>query len=279
MKSSNGAIVPRTPSGGGHTGSAKPPAQAAGAEEQSKNPLMAKIQSTISQSDPEKWERYGDDLNTEGKYQKPRDAWEIVYCINIPNGILAFRSSQPLTSQYFGGGYTLTPLSSERYTVELRPRAWDPRTLIDPYFRAALEKDRQFQLLADGDVARQVFMQIKATIESFSGERREEIKHQIEQLAANITDRTAASSAEEWRKDSPNFDTTEYHSSFDGVDVTVSFTKKNGIDNYRLTFCKDKVAVKTVDAAVAKSIFEAVEEKQAQAALEALSKVLDGAGF
>lgn len=243
------------------------------------NPVLTKIKNMLAQSNPEKWERFGEALRISNKYPKSYDSWEIVYCIDIQTGLLVFRKSQAVTSQYFGGGYTLTPTASENYFIELRARAWDPRTLIDPYFRSSLDKDKQLKVLGDGEVARHIFMEVESIVNSFSGEKHREIVQVIDNLSREILERAKTSDSSSWVKSEQEVGTVSYSSEIDGVVVVITKSTKNNLSNYRLIFTRDKISSRIADVGLSKDLFELIDEKNKTAALEALSSVLEGAGF
>ena len=250
-----------------------------GDPDKKENPLLEKIKLALSQSDPAKWEHHGEILNPNMKYPKAYEAWEIVYCISIPNGILAFRSSQPVVSEYFGGGYTLVPSAPPLFYVELRPRAWDPRTLINPYLRSSLEKDKQLKLLADGEVARTIYKEIQEIITSFSSEQQKELTNLVDEIIENIIPRANASKAEDWTKNEVEAGVVSFRAEFDGIFVHVTQTEKNGLINYRLVLSKNKFSRKVSDGHLAQDLFHIVNNKNKDAALEALNDVLEKAGF
>ena len=248
-------------------------------EKAESNPLLNKIKNALSNSDPEKWEKYGEELNAETKYPKSYEKWEIAYCIDLPNGLLTFRSSQAVNSEYFGGGYTLSTDGVRNFYVELRPRSWNPRTLIDPFFRNSLDKDKQYKTLADGGVAQELFAMIEKTYESFSSEKTKCINERMQDLAKNILEIAADSEISDWEKKEDDSGAVVYGTICDDIKIEVSRSKKLELYFYLLSFSKDGVKSQIKDVNLAKALFAMLEEKSKNAALAALQDVLDDAGF
>lgn len=255
-------------------------AQADPHQEKAENPLLTKIKKMLTQSDPDKWERAGGELNPAAKQAKPYESWNSVYSMSLPNGVLAVRCALPVKSQYFGGGYTVTPTGRPAYYVELRPRAWDARTLVDPYFRVTLDKDKQVNVLADGDIAETVYKLVTQTLQSFSGARKGEFNAQVAALSATLIDRVEAGKAEDWTKDDSDPTKIAFAATFDTL--TVQVTKQISDEknpSFQLSYQHEEMISKASDAALAKNIFELVDDKCRTASLLALSKVLESAGF
>lgn len=248
-------------------------------EEKPENPLLTKIKLALAQSDPDKWEHAGSELKPTAKYTKPYETWETAFHMNLPNGVLVIRCSLPVRSEYFGAGYTVTPTGKPVYYVELRARGWDPRTLIDPYFRVTLDKDKQFTVLADGEIAESVHRLVTDTLRSFSGARKRDFNEQVASLIDSMLDRATVTGADDWKKSEPEPGVTKFSSVLDGINVDVTKTMADDNAAFRLTFHRDEMSSKTIDTGLAKSLFELVDEKLRNASLLALSKVLEGAGF
>lgn len=250
-----------------------------GADTPKENPMLERIRQMLTQADPSKWERFGEPLNPSAKQSKAYEAWETVYCIDLPSGLLTFRCSQPTRSEYFGGGYTAIPVGPANYSIELRPRAWNPATLIDPYFRSVLEKDKNFQIIASGAVAQDVYSEITTIIASFSSEKQLEVSRQLEDLAANILERANESQASNWTRTTPKPGNVLFEGELDNIKVAVSEIINGDLTNYRLLVSKERITRKITDGKLAQALFELIDEKNKSAALEALNDVLEKAGF
>lgn len=249
------------------------------AEREPINPLLTKIKETLANSDPQKWEKYGEPLKPEVKYPKACEKWEIAYCIDLPNGLLTFRASLPVTSEYFGGGYTLAPTGKEIYTVELRPRAWDPRTLLDPFFRSTLEKDKQFKTLIAGDVAKDLFLLIEETFTNFRSRKAQGIGESIQDVANQLTSLVNNLEASAWERGEDGNGTVTYSTEHQGVLVEIIRSKKFDSAIYHLILSKDTIRSQIKDPRHAKELFNQIEERTKDASLEALQEVLVKAGF
>lgn len=248
-------------------------------EKKPANPLFVKIRETLTHSDPAKWEKYGDELNSEIKYPKSYERWEIAYCIDLPNGLLTFRSTQNVLSEYFGGGYTLKADGKKTFRIELRPRSWDPRTLIDPFFRSTLEKDKQFKSLADGDVAKELFELIEKTFVNFSSQKQRSIAESIQDLANTMLETAGDTKIEEWTKNEAIEGKLIYTAVLKDVNVEVTRHKRLDLFYYDLVLSRDSIKSQIKDPTLAKDLFIMLDEKSKNSALEALQNVLDEAGF
>lgn len=248
-------------------------------DKKSSNPLFVKIRDTLTNSDPSKWEKYGEELNSEIKYPKMHEKWEMAYCIDLPNGLLTFRSTQPVLSEYFGGGYTIKPDGAKTYLIELRPRSWDPRTLIDPFFRSTLEKDKQYKGLADGGVAQELFELIENTYVNFSSQKHRSISDSIQDMANNIIKFAGESNINDWTRDESQEGKVIYTGTLQEIQIEVVRAKRLDLFNYTLTLEKAQVKSQIKDLNLGRELFNLLDEKSKNAALEALQNVLDEAGF
>jgi hypothetical protein len=243
------------------------------------NPMLTRIRQMLTQADASKWERHGEPLNPNTKHTKAYDTWETVYCMDLPSGIITFRCSQPAKSEYYGGGYTVFTNGAAKYTIELRPRAWNPRTLIDPYFRSVVDKDKNFQLIASGQIAQEVYNEITEIISSFSTEKQMLNLKILDDLKDNVIERTNESNITNWQKSEPKLGITTYEGLLDGAKVSVSQICENELLSYQLLVSIEQTTRRIADSKLAHAVFEIIDEKDKAAALDALNAVLEKAGF
>jgi hypothetical protein len=243
------------------------------------NPLFNKIKDTLTNSDPSKWEKYGSELSLETKYPKNYEKWEIAYCIDLANGLLTFRSTQNVISEYFGGGYTLKPEGVKAYAIELRPRSWDPRTLIDPFFRSTLEKDKQFKALAEGAVAKELFEMIETTYVNFSSQKSLSITESIQEMTKNILEVAGESDIAIWARDESQEGKVIFKATIQDIAIEVIREKRLDLFNFTLNLSKSDVLSQVKDLTLGRDLFNLLDEKTKTAALQALQNVLDEAGF
>ncbi len=255
------------------------PTGASATPKKNTSPLFLKIRDTLTNSDPAKWDKYGEDLKSDVKHPKSYDKWDIAYCIDLPNGLLTFRSSQNVISEYFGGGYTLKPDGIITYFIELRPRSWDPRTLIDPFFRSTLEKDKQYKPLADGEVAKELYELIENTYVNFSSQKKRGITESIQHLANNIIQIATEGEIAQWQRNESQENKVSFTATINEVNAEIIRTKRLDLFAYELILSRDTVSSQIKDPTLAKDLFNLLEDKTKNAALEALQDVLDEAGF
>ena len=70
------------------------------------------------------------------------------------------RKSLPVKSDFAGRGFVLIPISTPNYTTEIRGKGWHHSELTDPFKRSRLA-DRTCNVLADGEIAAKLYVQLE----------------------------------------------------------------------------------------------------------------------
>ena len=112
--------------------------------------------------------------------------WEELFCTDTKNGVLVLRRSTPLVSNFFGGGYTFSEQGLPRFFVEIRSRGWAPKMLIDPYYRSSGGVDKSYRILAEGDVARQLYMEVEGSVREYRDSLKRDFNDSVERLTSNM---------------------------------------------------------------------------------------------
>lgn len=239
-------------------------------------PLLERIKQTLASTAPERWEQAGEDLDPARRYQKPQDAWEQVFCTDTKNGVLVLRKSTPIASNFFGGGYAFTEASPPRYLVELRGRGWAPKMLVDPTYRSAGVVDKNYQVLADGSVARQLYQEVSVSVQNHRESLRRDFNDLVARLISNIHEQISGTSAEDWKAvDEGEQGFTGYCADVNGMLVTVWSMVRDLSASYGMYFSRYGLRWDCRDASLCKDLFNLVDESVRSASLEQLGKVLE----
>jgi hypothetical protein len=239
-----------------------------------RNPIFEKIRSTLQRTEPDKWRRSGDDFNSEIKHPKPIDVWETLFLLSIKEGNLVLRCSIPLRSEYFGGGYTLTPATDARYSVELREKGWNPRELTDPFYANSQKKHLKMQRLVEGKMARVLFEEVKTIIESFNTEKRRTFERECFELMSGILSKIAEMDFSRWRKDENDPNIVRYSALIQDMSVDVARVNHGDRISFHLKLGRDGM-YKSMNSSQIEAIFLAIEEIEKNSSLEQLSQLLE----
>lgn len=241
------------------------------------NPIFLKIQQTLQKTDPEKWRRAGEDLSAAQKYPKAIDSWDQAFILDIKDGVLVLRSCQPVKSDYFGGGFTLTPTAAENCFVEIRGKGWNLRELVDPYYRTTVKKDNKLQTLVEGPMAFLLFREVKKIVESYSTDCRREFERDCFSLMQDLPELIKASSYESWQKIDMQHqnDVVRYLSTFRGMSVEIIRVIHDDKQAFHLKMGKSEM-YKTMTSSQTEELFETIENLGRDARLMTLSNMLEG---
>jgi len=251
-------------------------ASAAGGGASRSMPLLEKIKHTLASTPPERWEQGGEELDSSRRYQKPREFWEELYCTDVKTGVLVLRRSTPITTNFFGGGYTFVEASDPIYTIELRGRGWAPKMLVDPAFRTAGGVDKNFQVLADGKIARQLYQEVEILVRNYRESQRRDFNDSVQRLMANLHEQVSATSAEDWQSvEGEEKGYTGYTSDINGMTVLVSCVVRDRTAGYSMRLTKYGLRWDCRDTNLMKEIFSLVDESVRAASLEKLGKALE----
>lgn len=245
------------------------------------SPMLEKINRLLVNSDADSWSIGGDDLTPESRFVRPRNVYEQVLVRDIPNGSLVLHYSQPTSSQYVPGGYTLAPLGPPNYTVEVRDRVFDADKLVDPK-TAANFRGKRCDIIASGDIAKSLYLQIKETIKSHVKLRRKEFEETSRKLSEDIIRRVEASHIAEWEKfevATKEDNDVKFITEFDGLLVEIGKYTKDWENTFRIVFTKRKLSYDKTSQSLARTCFKKLEEMEQDCQLYALSDTLSGLGL
>ena len=237
--------------------------------------LLDKIKLTLANTAPERWEEAGEELDSSKKYQKSRDAWEQVFCTDAKNGVLVLRCSTPVRGNYFGGGYALVENGVPQYTVELRPRGWAPKMLVDPYYRTAGGVEREYQTLVEGDIARQIYFEIKTIVIEHRESMRRDFNDSVERLMSVITDRVKQTYADEWELHHTDRNVVKYSATIEGLVLEIAQFVKDRNFYFEMTLSKYGLKWECRDTPTMRDVFKIVDDCVKHTSLEQLDKVLE----
>lgn len=237
--------------------------------------LLERIKQTLSATAPERWESAGEELDSSKKHQRSRDAWEQIFCTDVKNGVLVLRCSTPVKAKYFGGGYSLEENGLPQYTIEVRPRGWQPRMLIDPYFRASGNIDKQYQTLVEGDIARQLYLEVDLVVKQFRESLKKDFADSIERFLSVITERVSSTFADEWQVEEVDRTTLNYSAEIDGLRIDLTRMVKDLNFYFEMSISKHGLKWDCKDTTLMKEVFEIVDESIKHTTLENLGKVLE----
>lgn len=237
--------------------------------------LLEKIKATLASTPADRWEQGGEDLDSNKKYQRAQESWEQLFCTDTKTGVLLLRCSTPVVSNFFAGGYSFTEANVPKYTVELRPRGWTPKMILDPGFRGTQATARQVQVLAEGDVARQLYHEVQTAVRQHQESLRRDFNDSVERLSANIREQIQGTAAEDWQAVEGETGYTGYRADVNGMTVTVGCTVRDRASSHSMTFSKYGLRWDCRDMNLCKEIFTVVDESVRQASLEQLGKVLE----
>lgn len=237
--------------------------------------LLEKIRHTLSHTAPERWEQGGEPLDTNRRFQRPQERWEQVYCTDTKSGVLVLRSSQPITNNFHGGGYNFALVGAARYLIELRGRGWSPRALLDPSFRGSGGVEKSCQVLAEGDVAKELFHEIEQIVKHHRESLRREFNDSVARLTANIREHIGETTAGDWQSVEGDFGFKGYRTEINGITVTVGSAANDLSTSYSLTLGRFGLVWYCRDPFLMQEVFKLVDESVKTASLEQLGKVLE----
>jgi hypothetical protein len=239
-------------------------------------PLLERIKQTLANTPPERWEQAGEDLDPSRKYQKPQESWEQLFCTDTKTGVLVLRKSTPVTSNFYGGGYAFVEASEPRYLVELRSRGWMPKMLVDPNYRGAGGADKNYQVLAEGSVGKQLYHEVEVSVRNYREGLRRDFNDLVARLMSNIHEQIQGTSADDWKSVEGNEQGyTGYRADVNGMTVTLSAIIRDRTAGYAMNFTKYGLRWDCRDSSLCRELYNLVDESVRNASLEQLGKVLD----
>lgn len=237
------------------------------------NPLIIKIKGMLEKTSPDRWRRHDDEINPDQRFEKGRNTWEKVYTLEIPNGTLVLRCSQPVRADYVAGGFALSPIGPERYLAEMRAKGWDAIELVDPY-RLGGVSDKRVEVLAEGRIAQELFVLVSSKVRGFVAETQKSFDAEIEEFLQKLPQALRKMKFEIWTKTEAARGGRSYRAKFAELDIEVFFDISYGQENYYVIARRGTLVSRNLDWTLAKEVFDSIEKMEQHSGLLALSKVL-----
>ena len=156
------------------------------------------------------------------------------------------------------------------------PSAWLYEPLRLEAYRAAGMADRNFQVLAEGTIAKELYYEIQTMVRNHRETLRRDFNDSVERLIININEQVRGTAAEDWKSvDGAEQGYTGYRADVNGMTVTVSSIVRDRTAAYAMNFVKYGLRWDCRDSTLCKEIFDLVDESARNASLEQLGKVLD----
>ena len=237
--------------------------------------LLEKIKQILASTPAERWEEGGEPLDSTRKFQKPQDTWEQLFCTDTKNGVLVLRCSIPVRSNFFGGGYCFVESGLPNYFIEIRARGWAPKMLIDPFYRSGGGVDKSYQILADGDVARHLYLEVESSVRAYRESLRRDFNDSVERLTANLHEQIQLTCAADWQSLQGEKGYLGYQADVNGITLIITQTIRDRSATYSMTLTKYGLKWECRDAHLMREIFAMVDDSVRHASLEHLGKVLE----
>jgi len=237
--------------------------------------LLEKIRNTLSNTSPERWEQGGEPLDTNRRFPRSRETWEQLYLTDTKSGALVLRCVTPISNTYFGGGYSFTPAGAPRFCIELRARGWSPKALLDPSFRGAGGIEKPPQLLAEGEIAQQLYLEVESIVKNFRESQRRDFNDAVSRLTANMKESIGETTAADWQPVEGDVGVRAYRTEINNLTVTVACFASDISTQYSMSVSRFGLVWQCRDPFLMQEAFKLVDESVKTASLENLDKVLD----
>jgi hypothetical protein len=236
--------------------------------------LLQKIKDLLASADPDTWRKGGDEFVSGRVQDKPRQTWEEIYSLEISKGTLVFRRSTPLKSEFLGRGFVLTRAGNPEYFVELRAKGWHHSELTDPYKRSR-NTDNAFTLLAETNIAEELYAYVTDSYNSYHNQKQAEFDREVYTILKLLPEKLQNDASHSWEQVQVDDMEVKFVGKSNEIQIEVSRKKENGRFFYSLVGKRLRELSKVRDEALAKEIFEAVEELGQTSRLLTLSKALE----
>jgi hypothetical protein len=237
--------------------------------------LLERIKQILASTPAERWEEGGEPLDSTRKFQKPQETWEQLFCTDTKNGVLVLRCSMPVKSNFFGGGYCFVESGLPNYYIEIRARGWAPKMLIDPFYRSGGGVDKAYQILADGDVARHLYIEVETSVRAYRDSLRRDFNDSVERLMGNLHEQIQLTCAADWQNIPGDKGFLGYQADVNGITLTITQIIRERSATYTMMLVKYGLKWECRDAHLMREIFAMVDGSVRHASLEHLGKVLE----
>lgn len=246
-----------------------------GVQKQGVVSLLDKIRNTLSNTAAERWEQGGEPLDTKRRFSRSQETWEQVFYTDTKSGTLVLRCSMPISNNFFGGGYSFSEAGPSRFMIELRGRGWSPKALLDPSFRGAGGVEKSVQLLAEGEIAEQLYREIELIVKQHREGMRRDFNDSVARLVANMKESIGETTASDWQVVDGDVGVRGYRSEINSLTVTIACMATDVSTSYSLTIGRFGLIWQCRDPFLMQEAFRLVDESVKTASLEHLGKVLD----
>jgi hypothetical protein len=148
--------------------------------------------------------------------------------------------------------------------------------IVDPAYRSAGVVDKNYQVLADGSVARQLYQEVQVSVRNHRESLRRDFNDLVQRLISNIHEQIRATSAEDWKGvDGGEQGFRGYCGDVNGMSVTVWTVVRDRTAGFGMYFIKYGLRWDCKDINLCKELFNLVDESVKSASLEQLGKVLE----
>ncbi len=236
--------------------------------------LLKKVEDILHRTDVDSWKKGGEPLKHNQLFEKPRKTWEEVYTLNIPAGVLVMRASTPLRSEFVGRGFSHYPAANTNFTVELRAEGWKHTELTDPYARSR-SADRSCTLLADGGIARKLYVSLEGIYKNFFSTKVSSFKKEAYLFIQKLINRLRDETIDNWERTEDTPGCVDLSCVVDGYQVTVSKGYYGGREEYALLVKKGSLSTKILDRALTVALYDAVNDLGQTSRLMTLTKALE----
>lgn len=236
--------------------------------------LLDKIRHILHKTNPEYWKKGGAPLDEDERFEKPRQNWEEVYCLDIPTGVLVLRRSTPLRSQFAGRGFQLFYNDIPRYTTEIRAAGWHHTELTDPYKRSQ-NSDRTKTILAEGEIGKDIYYYVENVYNGHFGKLQSDFDKKTYELVCSLPLRLKKETLDNWERVEDDDGEIHYISVIDEFKVDVSIIRLDGRDKYKVKVSKKQLKTSIDNQGIAEELFKSVEELGQTSRLMTLTRSLE----
>lgn len=237
--------------------------------------LLQKIQRLLQDSDPDRWVKGGEPLQSEMRFEKPRQAWEEVYTYEISAGILVMRSSLPVRSEFQGRGFFLMPNGKPKFSVEVRASSWHHSELTDPYKRSR-SADRRLDVLAEGTIAEELYNFIENQYRAFHSEQQEVFNAEVDKFVSKLPHRLKDETVNRWDRTEEISGEIHLTALIDGYSLDCCKTQIGTREKVELIVQKGRRKTTVTDRGLLEELLHSIDQVGQTAKLMTLTKALEG---
>lgn len=234
--------------------------------------LIDRVKNILETTPASDWQQGGQIFQTGLRSEKPKDHWEWAFCIAIPSGMLLFRASTPVKSEFAGRGFTMRAIRPTKYTVELRPSGWRLVDLINP--QRVQTVNNEFSLLAENETAHEIFNFVSSRIEVIN-------KDSLARLIALSEDISLKLESDDvingilWKEIPDEPDITHFNGEYEGVLLDIYRLYSNQGIKFAMKVSDETNVVSIKKPIFISDLFSKIEDQFKTSKLVKLTKVLE----